>query len=232
MAGAALGLDPAADAARAIGRVELLGDDAFEAHAAGRFQHRIARRLEMLDIAQRRMLALEPVQQLLQPRLALAERQRRADPRRRRTADRRRRRSGRRTCPPTSAACRAAKSGAPCVSSATASPSIMQSGRLLGLLGDGGELLRPVQPLARAQRRLAVLDAQLQAIAVELDLVRPAGVRRAAARPAWRAAARRSRGIAETLRGLGLGRARRRPSRRRPSCCSPRPRRPRASCRS
>src|SRR4029450_10383689 len=47
--------------------------------------------------------------------------------------------------------------------------------QLLRLLGSRLELLRPVQALARAQARLAVLDAQLQAIAVELDLMRPAG---------------------------------------------------------
>ena len=46
--------------------------------------------------------------------------------------------------------------------------------------GDRLELVGPVQPLARLQRGLAVLDAQLHAIAVELDLVAPA---RAAGRP-------------------------------------------------
>ena len=53
MAGAGLGLQPASAAARSVGRVELLGDDAFEAHARSRFQHGRARGLEMLDIAQR-----------------------------------------------------------------------------------------------------------------------------------------------------------------------------------
>ena len=73
VAGPALGLDPAAGAARAIGRIELLGDDAFQVHATRRFQHRVARRLEMLDILQARMLAPEPVEQLLQARLAIAQ---------------------------------------------------------------------------------------------------------------------------------------------------------------
>ncbi len=41
------------------------------------------------------------------------------------------------------------------------------------LFRDGAELLRPVQPLAGLERRLAVLDAQLHAVAVELDLVAP-----------------------------------------------------------
>ena len=64
MAGAGLDLQPACAAARSVGRGELLGDDAFEAHARRRFQDGHARGLEMLDIAQRLMLALEPVQQL------------------------------------------------------------------------------------------------------------------------------------------------------------------------
>ena len=175
MAGAALGLDPVPAAARSVGRVELLGDDAFEAHAAGRFQHGVARGLEMLDIAQRLVLALEPVQQLLQPRLALAERQVRADPRRRRTADRRRRRPGPRSCPRTAPPAGRAKSGTPLLVERHRLAVDHAVRQALGLLGDGGEFLRPVQPLAGAQHRLAVLDAQLQAIAVELDLVRPAG---------------------------------------------------------
>src|SRR5262249_17281782 len=53
-------------------------------------------------------------------------------------------------------------------------------GKLLGRLGDGREFLRPVEALAGAQDRLAILDAQLQAVAVELHLVRPAARRRRA----------------------------------------------------
>ena len=47
-----------------------------------------------------------------------------------------------------------------------------------GGLGQRGELLRPVQTLARQQRRDAGGDPQLHAIAVELDLVDPAGLGR------------------------------------------------------
>src|SRR5262249_46319764 len=73
--GTALGLDPAADPAAAVGRAELLGHDALETHAAGRCKHGIARRLEMVDVADLLALVLEAVEQLLQPRLALGERQ-------------------------------------------------------------------------------------------------------------------------------------------------------------
>ena len=98
VAGAAFGLGPALGAAGAIGRVELLGDDAFERQLAGRLQDGVAAGLEMLDIADQLALALARLQQFLQPLLALGERQRAQDPRHRRTADRRRRRSDRRSC--------------------------------------------------------------------------------------------------------------------------------------
>ena len=88
-------------AARPIGRVEPLGDDAFERQLAGRAQHRIAAGLEMLDKADQRAGRPCSAEQRLQALLALRQGQARADPRRRRTADRRRRRSGRRSCPPT-----------------------------------------------------------------------------------------------------------------------------------
>ena len=131
----------------------------------------------MLDVAQRPVLALEPVQKILQPLLALDKRQ------------------------PTQILavseekiegeedqgvglalrkCRlqGAKSGtpAPVERHGLAVDHAVRQG--LRLLRDGGEFLRPVQPLACAQHRLAVLDPQLQAIAVELDLVSPAGAGR------------------------------------------------------
>src|SRR6185312_5918962 len=46
--------------------------------------------------------------------------------------------------------------------------------------GKDAELARPVETLARAQGGLTVLDPKLQAIAVELHLVRPARARRRA----------------------------------------------------
>ena len=174
MAGAGLDLQPVSDAARSVGRGELLGDDAFEAHARSRFQHGRARGLEMLDIAQRRMLALEPVQQLLQPRLALAERQGAQI-----LAVGEQQIEGEEDQGVGLALRKGCLQGAEIRHAA-----LVERHRLavdhavrqaLGLLGDGGKFRRPVQPLAGAQHRLAVLDAQLQAIAVELDLVRPAG---------------------------------------------------------
>src|SRR6202000_2752105 len=57
--GAAFGLGPVAAAARFVRRGEILGDDAFQVHAAGRLQHRIARGLEMLDEADQRLLLVE-----------------------------------------------------------------------------------------------------------------------------------------------------------------------------
>ena len=135
-------------------------------------------------------------------------------------------------CPSDRAACSAEKSGAPWASSATASPSIMQSGSFAACFGDRRELLRPVEALARAQPGLAVLDAQLQAIAVELDLVRPSRPARARARPACRAAVRRRSASLRDLAWLRLAFGERSPCRRRPSCCFARPRRPRAACRS
>jgi hypothetical protein len=62
-------------------------------------------------------------------------------------------------------------------------------------IGDRLELGRPVEPLARPQDRLAVLDPELQAIAVELDLMHPA-------RLGWRAV--------DQLAELGLEEARHR----------------------
>ena len=106
----------------------------------------------------------------------------------------------------------------------------MQSGSAPPALAMRGELRRPVQPLARAQRRLAVLDAQLHAIAVELDLMHPARAGRRPLDQLGRAAARRSRASPRPSWPWPWSRARSRPCRRRPSCCSPRPRRPRASC--
>ncbi len=98
----------------------------------------------------------------------------RAGPRRRRTAGRRRRTPGRR-----SSVGRARPAGRR--SRARRRRPGRRSRRrrcrpaALRRRGDGRELRRPVQPLAGAQRRPSALDAQLHAVAVELDLVHPAG---------------------------------------------------------
>ena len=119
------------------------------------------------------MLALEPVQQVLQPLLALAERQRaqvlavgeqQIESEQDQAvgfAVRQRGLQGAEIRHPTTVE-----------GDGLAVDQAIRQG--LGLLGDGGELLRPVEPLAGAQHRLAVLDPELQAITVELDLVRPA----------------------------------------------------------
>ena len=102
VARAAFGLGPAVAAARPVGRVELLRDDSFQGHAAGRFQHRVAAGLEMLDEADQLPLGLaELLQHRLQPRLALARAAARANPPGPRTAGRRRRRSDPRSSPRT-----------------------------------------------------------------------------------------------------------------------------------
>ena len=73
MALAALRLAPAFTASGLVGRVEALGDDALQLHAAGGQQDRVAGGDEVVDVADvgRRVLDIA-----LQPRLALCQRQR------------------------------------------------------------------------------------------------------------------------------------------------------------
>src|SRR5690606_39718365 len=75
LAAAALCLDPVVAAAGAVRRVETLGDDALEIHAAGRLEHRVARRLEVLRVSQPICIVRSLTEQRLQPRLALAQRE-------------------------------------------------------------------------------------------------------------------------------------------------------------
>ena len=76
VSGAALGLGPVLGPARAIGRAELLRDDAFQRQLAGRLQNCVAAGFEMLDIADQAGFALGPrFQQFFQLRLSLGERQ-------------------------------------------------------------------------------------------------------------------------------------------------------------
>ncbi len=174
VAGAALGLQPALAAARAGGGVEPLRHDPFERHAAGRLQDRIAGDLEVVDVADPLGRLRRGVEQGLQPRLALAERQ---------VAEVRalgeqqvegeedqvaglavgeRRLQGREV-----------RRAVVVQRAGLAVDQAVRQG--LGVAGDLPELRRPVEAGAGLQRRMAVLDAQLQAIAVELDLVAPAG---------------------------------------------------------
>jgi hypothetical protein len=179
VAGAAFGLLPALAAIGAVGRVEALRHDPLQRHAAGRLQDRLAGHLEMVDVADAPPFfgwggLRRGVEQGLQPRLALAQRQvpqvrpfgeqqvegeedQIAAP-----AVRQRRLQGREV--------RRA------IGAQGAGLAVDQArGKRLRVLGDLAELRRPVEAGAGLQRRAAVLDAQLQAIAVELDLMAPAG---------------------------------------------------------
>jgi hypothetical protein len=113
------------------------------------------------------------------PAAPCADSGRGADPRHPRTADRRRRRSGPSVLPSERRPAARRNPARRCGRARTISPSMMQS----------GSLRRPwrwpnlsVQssPLRVLQRGFAVLDAQLHAIAVELDLMAPSPRPRAA----------------------------------------------------
>ncbi|MHC2538448.1 hypothetical protein ACVJMY_008017 [Bradyrhizobium diazoefficiens] len=173
MAGPAFGLGPALRPSRPVRRVQLLRHHAFKLELAGRLQHGVAAALEMLDIADLVRFPLLCLQQLLEPRLTLPERK----------------------------AAIVAAFGEQEIEGKedeVLGLAIRQRGLERGkvrravvverdnlavdhglrqrirLLRDGGELVGPVETLAGLQRRLAVLDAKLHAVAIELDLVAPA----------------------------------------------------------
>ena len=59
-----------------VGGIQFLGHHAFQIHAAGALQHRLAGRGEMLDVTQPRPGHFaDPVHISLQPRLAMRQRQ-------------------------------------------------------------------------------------------------------------------------------------------------------------
>ena len=169
-----LALMPGFGAAGLVWRAGALGDDAFEIELAGRLQHGIAWLGEMLDV-----FDLAAVRPFAAPAASLSRSLRSVSGRRaqilavleqqvedeihqilRASFGERRLQGGR-------------NPARRCGRAHTTSPSMMQSGRPAAGLRDRGELRRPVEPLARAHDGLAVLDAQLHAIAVELDLVHP-----------------------------------------------------------
>ena len=196
----------------------------------GRLPARYRRRPRNARRTDQLAAALAPLSRLLQARLALAQAAAREDPRRRRTAGRTRRRSGYRSCRRISPPAAPRNPARRCRSSATISPSISASGSDFASLRDGAELFGPVQPLARVQRDLAVLDPQLHAVAVELDLVAPAVANWAAARPRRKAAARRNRASRRPSSACGLAGARvlvAGAARNATSCLWPAPRPPR-----
>jgi hypothetical protein len=74
VAAPAFGLDPGRGSTRPIGGVQLLGDHAFQVHAAGAVQHRLPGRGEVIDIAQPfARLGRNPVDVSLKPRLAVRQ---------------------------------------------------------------------------------------------------------------------------------------------------------------
>ena len=178
VAAAALGLGPVPAASGLVRRIEALGDDAFEMHPAGRLQHRIAGRLEVIDVAEVRGsfdLANRAFSRALRSRSGSS---RRSSPLDEQQVEgkvdqlvglvvgqgRLKRGEIRRA-----------------VLVQRHDLAVEQAiGQRARGLGDAAELGGPVEPLARAKLCVAVFDAELHAIAVELDLVRPARLRRGA----------------------------------------------------
>ena len=187
--GAAFGLGPALAAARLVGRIEPLGDDPLQLHAAGRLQHRVAGGHEVVDVADvgRRVLDTAPAAAPCARSSGSG-----AQVLGRRTSGRRRRTPGPSVLPSEIAACRAAKSGAPVWSRATTSPSMMPSAKPAPAATISGNFDDQSRPLRVQQCRLAAVDAQLHAVAVELDLVGPPRAGRRLVQQTWPAAARRS----------------------------------------
>ena len=171
----AFGFDPAGRAAGAIGRVQLLGDDALQIHAAGAFQHRLTGGAEMVDVAEAfRACLADPVDPGLKARLAV----------------------GQREFAQVLVALEQEVEGEidQAVGAAVRDGGLQgrEVGHVVGVEraqlpvdhgvrpaggvgGQGGEAIAPVQTLAGAQGRLAAADADLDAVAVELDLMGPAG---------------------------------------------------------
>ena len=174
VAAAALGLSPVHTAAGFVRRIETLGDNALEMHPTGRSQHRVARRLEVIDVAQgRRQLRLG--EQSLQSRLAFAQRQlaqivaldeQKVEGKEDQLVGLVVGQSRLKHCEVRRA-----------VLVQRHNLAVEQAiGKRFRDLGDAGELGGPVQPLPRTELCIAVYDAELNAIAIELDLVRPSGL--------------------------------------------------------
>ncbi len=170
----ALGLGPAVGAAGAVGGVEALGDDALEAELARRGEQRGAVRLEMLDDADHRLARAPLGQDGGEPRLALAQRhlaqvgavgvQQVEGEEHQRVGlaggDRRLQRG---------------EVGPPLAVERDDLAVVEPVGQRRRRCHDGAELPAPVEPAPGAQHRLLALDADLHAVAVELDLVDPLG---------------------------------------------------------
>jgi hypothetical protein len=170
---AAFRLGPVADAPRTVGRIEALGDDAFEVHATRRFEHVARARFEMIDIADRALCAKAlRLQQLLQQRLALTQRllaQIMA------VEEQEIEREQHEIFDSACGQCGLQRAEVRCAIRVERSNLAVDDA--IGKLGCRGgerlELVGPVQTFARLQRRFVRGDAQLHAIAVELRLVPP-----------------------------------------------------------
>ena len=166
----ALGLGPGFAAPRAIGRVQALGDDAFQIHPAGRQQDRVARGDEMIDIPQVRRLAAEMNRQAV---LAAGQRQvaKILETVKQHVEHEEHQALG------------VARGNRRLQRGEIGSAGLIQrhdlaidyaiAQRRAGG-GDLRKLRRPIQAFAGSKARLAANGAQLHAIAVELDLVSPA----------------------------------------------------------
>ena len=225
---AALGLEPGARAPAGVRAVGALGHQALEALQAGLLEDGVAAALDVVAEPHHAVqLAAAALEQPLQPALALRERQLAqvlAVLEEEVEGDVGRRRPGR---PSLSARCSAPKSLTPRSSKTTASPSSHVPGGRQGRerLGDAGEPLRPVQPVAREQAHAVVVDAGGDAVAVVLDLVQPVVV----AGRLVDERRQRQRDGGRSARAAAAARAlRRRPLAARPP---PRPARCAASCR-
>ena len=174
VAAPALGLDPCGGATGAIGRVELLGDDAFQPHATGTFQNRCAPGGEMVGVAQARgMRFRHPVAPGPQPRLAVRQGQgaqvlgpveQQVEGEVDQTVGLLLRDGGLQR--------REIRQGVLVQGAQLAVEH--RVGPVGGVRGQFGKAVGPVQPLAGAQDRPPAAGRDLDSIAVELDLVRPA----------------------------------------------------------
>ena len=171
----AFGLGPAVAAARAVRRIQLLRDDpSSDSRQADRSTASPAG-LEMLDKADEAFVPCLPGQHLSAAAPCARTAARRAGPSRpsNKKVECEEDQIIRSRCSD-NAACRAAKSGAPLLSSATISPSMMAV-REAGRPPWRWRRISSVQsrPLRVLQRGPCRLRPQLNAIAIELDLVRP-----------------------------------------------------------
>ena len=124
---------------------------------------------------------------------------------RRGTAGRRPRRRGRRPFSSCSACCSAWKLETPARSRTTTSPSSSASftGSAAAASATAGKRAVQSWPIAGQQLDAATLDAEQDAVAVELDLVHPLVAGRRLGRPGWRAGGRPTRAASSGLRPGG-----------------------------